>query len=684
MSGQPVNRRPPPDKNSTILFFTPEALVVPHLAAQCILGRSLQDQGYNVKFTFCPGLFQRCPVMDMRLEPAEIPREQRKKLCETCGQHGKAILNAYGLQSVSLGDHLTHQTVIQVAELTQRFPADLRDFSHDGIPFGKITLQDLVLATKVYNYDSLSAENRLRWEQYTSAALLSYLVTTRLCQELNVGALVTYQDYGILISARLAAERLQIPAYTTHAAWHRSVDRRSVLIIPEMEFWSTYKATQQWPQWKPLALAPPEVAEVAEDLLTKFGAAEGHTYSPPKTLKAQDLRAQLGLLPSKKLVVAYTSSLDEYSAATVVRDVFGIPHSGTAQPFRDQLDWLQALITHFEARDDVQLVIRIHPREGANKRESSSSEHLQDLRSRFSGRYRNCVVVWPQDKVSSYDLGELASLVLTSWSSIAMEMARLGVPVLAAFKDYHIWPHETFLEWAPTTPDYFRTMDRLLGQPPGFESLKLAFRWYHLFALGRAVDLGDIYPAANFEGLPAYKTPRAAAEIRQIIVEGRNVLDLNLDKRRQAQSASSGALEDLALRKQLRRIVHFLFTGREPAQDFTMLFLQQDGTVAAALARADSDSATSAPGVHLFVSTPEGSAYRFEGQTIRRVSPMASRLAEAAAAHSSCADAEATLHQGQMLASLGSADLARTLYRMHLGTRTWDPRIIDALVTMAD
>src|SRR5258708_5429563 len=217
-----------------------------------------------------------------------------------------------------------------------------------------------------------------------------------------------------MLGARLAGEARGIRVFATHAAWHRSVDRRHVVIVPEIEFRSRYAASQRWPEWKPLPLPPADVGEVGDDLIRKFGGGAAHIYSPPKTFDQTDnLLKTLNLSPDKKLVVAYTSSTDEYLASKVMNDLFRVPVGGPQQPFADQLDWIAQLITHFETRDDAQLVVRIHPREGANQRENFRSQHLQQLHDRFDGSHRNCLIIWPEEKVSSYDLAELAALVLT-------------------------------------------------------------------------------------------------------------------------------------------------------------------------------------------------------------------------------------------------------------------------------
>ena len=114
-----------------------------------------------------------------------------------------------------------------------------------------------------------------------------------------------------------------------------------------------------------------------------------------------------------------------------------------------------ALVDYVEESEDLSLIVRIHPRKGANKRESVVSQHLSRLRDAFGGAYAHCRFVWPADPVSSYDVGEAADLVLTSWSTIGLEMARLGASVLVAFNGAGApIPRDDFYEWEPTPAAY--------------------------------------------------------------------------------------------------------------------------------------------------------------------------------------------------------------------------------------
>ena len=160
-------------------------------------------------------------------------------------------------------------------------------------------------------------------------------------------------------------------------------------------------------------------------------------------------------------------------------------------------------------------IVRIHPREGANKRESVVSQHLSLLRAAFGGKYAHCRFVWPADAVSSYDLGEAADLVLTSWSTIGLEMARLGAPVLVAFNGAGApLPRDDFYEWEPTPAEYFEKLRSLLDRPVSAEQIARAYRWYSLLTLGTTLDLADVIPRRRFFPAVCLSTEHPARLLR--------------------------------------------------------------------------------------------------------------------------------------------------------------------------
>jgi hypothetical protein len=623
-----------PAKNGqagTILFFSPEAGVTPHYAAQCVLARTLKERGHRVLFTRCFEIFERCPVMDLYQLPYTASKERTSEICLKCASASIEMLAEYGLESFDLRKLLTRDLLTKYDQALLNLPDDLREFEYDSIPFGRLCIHDLVLATKISNFEKVSKEIRVAWVKYVESSLLSYLLIDQLCEEFSISTIVHHNDYSLMLGARLAAFKHGIPSVTAAFAAHNAVDRRRYILAGDI-IWATFhKQAQAWSTWREMSLSTAQVKAVADDLLIRLGAKSGHTYSPAKTFDDDDIRSRLGLAKDKKLLVAYTSSLDELLAGGMLKSAVGIPSKYPSQPFEDQIEWLQALIEFVGKRDDLQLVVRIHPREGANKRDSVKSMHLARLKEAFDRPLWNCLFVWPEDPVSSYDLGEAADLVLTSWSTIGLEMARLGVPVLTSTNGLFPFPHDDFLEWGQTADIYFNELERLLQRPPNLETIARAFRWYNLFHLGTSLNLGDLVPTHIFEGLPPFKAPREAAAIEGIITGGEDVITHNLQSLQGAQHPESLREEQAALTTQLRRIIHFFHTGEDSTEDFQLVLVHSDEELPDF--SLDIDQGIAIPHTRILMVNGSFIRYVAEGKTYSRFSPMCARIASLCAHH---------------------------------------------------
>lgn len=596
------------------LFFVPYAGVGPLFAQTCLMARTLKELGHRVLVARCFELFERCPVMSMYRLPFDASAEDKRDVCLRCADNSLAMTAAYGLDVLDLRALVSPDMIAGIDRALAAAPEDLLDFERDGLAFGMVSGADLAVTRKISDFTRISEQDRAAWLQYLRGCLLSYSLIDRLCRDYGIGRIVHVNDYAMIVSARMAARRNGIPCYGLSTPAHCNVDFRRSLIMPDVWVKATDTLLRKWPECRDLSLSPERVREVGDDLLVRFAGQGILIYSPSKTTNgdAMTVREQLGLQPGRRLIVAYTSSLDETLSVQMSAKALGLTFHDRPQPFVDQIEWLTALVAYVERSGDLQLVVRIHPREAANKRESNTSQHLDRLRAAFGGTYAHCRLVWPQDAVSSYDLGEAADLALIWGSTVGLEMARLGVPVLAATHVSNFpCPVDDFLEWDETADGYFDCLRRLLDRPVTVDQIARAFRSYSLLVLGAAVDLSDVVPRPSFAELPEYKLPTEAGVIEDAIIRGQDMCDLNVRRLQAAQRRDSRDRELDELRRQLRRVVHVLMTGTEAA-DAPLWLLSGEGAARPGGRSAAVDGCT----VH----------YNDGTGITTRVSPMAARL----------------------------------------------------------
>ncbi len=75
-------------------------------------------------------------------------------------------------------------------------------------------------------------------------------------------------------------------------------------------------------------------------------------YSPVRTGSADDLFERLKLDPHRRVLVAFTSSLDEIEANNRYLNAMHMEPFPERQPFQDQIEWLEALVAKVEASPD--------------------------------------------------------------------------------------------------------------------------------------------------------------------------------------------------------------------------------------------------------------------------------------------------------------------------------------------
>ena len=142
-------------------------------------------------------------------------------------------------------------------------------------------------------------------------------------------------------------------------------------------------------------------------------------------------------------------------------------------------DWIIRTLQYFLGRPDVQLVIRVHPGELVTEGQSILSvvntvtpvlpEHIH--------------IIAPDEKVNTYDLMEISTLGMVFTTTVGMEMAMRGKPVIV-IGDTH-YRERGFTLDPESWVDYYKTIGKVLQNPKAYqlteEQVNSAWKYAYTF-----------------------------------------------------------------------------------------------------------------------------------------------------------------------------------------------------------
>ncbi len=177
---------------------------------------------------------------------------------------------------------------------------------------------------------------------------------------------------------------------------------------------------------------------------------------------------ELGLIPDRPVVLLCTNVVGDSLALD--RQVFTHGMS----------DWLVETVRMLADRRDIQLVVRVHPGEILGAGHPS----VELIPSALPELPADVTVIPPESRMNTYDLIELAQLGLVYTTTVGLEMATNGVPVIVAGNTHY--RGKGFTHDPQTMTDYRRQLDDLLREQPlrplPNEQVELAWRYaYHFF-----------------------------------------------------------------------------------------------------------------------------------------------------------------------------------------------------------
>ncbi len=178
-------------------------------------------------------------------------------------------------------------------------------------------------------------------------------------------------------------------------------------------------------------------------------------------------RHRLGLDPDKPVVLICTNVVGDSLALD--RQVFT----------RGMADWLADSVRRLAGRADVQTIVRVHPGEilgAAHPSQEIVRAALPDLPASLH-------LIPPDSPINTYDLIELAHLGLVYTSTVGLELAMAGVPVIVAGATHY--RGRGFTSDPNSLAEYGEMLERLIADPSNRrlsdEQVDLARRYAYRF-----------------------------------------------------------------------------------------------------------------------------------------------------------------------------------------------------------
>jgi hypothetical protein len=495
-----------------VLFFAPHSGIWVHAFPEALVGEALKKQGHEIVYVTCGRVLRKhCVVMSaMRVGP-NASLTQKNRICGRCEASRNLIRKEFGFSGPDLADLITDDETQQALTCASQLSREsFLSYERDGVPIARYALYEFLLNNKKSTMEFSDGEWR-EYLGYFESTLLTFFASVRILDKERPDRIVAY---NALYSANRIicelAEKRGVPTYFLHAGLNLS-NRLQTLLLGRRNPFPYYESMiKAWPRFRDKACPPDIMKSITNHFMVLLAGHSPFGYSAGTVGNIRSIRGQFGVKDSQKLLVATMSSYDERFAAEAVNAAR--PASGLM--FATQVEWIRALLDYVAHREELFLLVRVHPREFPNKREGVKSEHAHLLEKTLSDSLpKNAAVNWPTDGISLYDIAKETDVFLNAWSAVGKEMSLLGIPVVLYAPDLAAYPSD--LNYSATTIEgYFDAIARASRNGWSIEHSRMTFRW-----LAVEYNYGLVYIGDAFAGLEGRSRSKWSRVVRRLLRE---------------------------------------------------------------------------------------------------------------------------------------------------------------------
>jgi hypothetical protein len=435
-----------------------------------VTGMALAAQGHNVTLGYLAQSDWQKPISRFDLRRQDLYARKVLSLAEPVMNSISFVSGKIPFAPVS--DEI-HRLVQQVSEFDTQYSLQTEEIDHKH---------------EVY---------QLRKERNEETALVAYSYLKENKPDVVIVPNGTIQELGVVYRI---ARSLKIPVVT-----YEFGDQRQRIWVAQNNEVMRQDTDALWRARQNIPLQEDQLDRLRAMLMARQHGALWENFAR----QWQDTPSQGGENARKAL------GLDERPVVLLATNVLGDSLTLGRHLFSKTMgEWISRTVQYFAGRPDVQLVIRVHPGEIL----THGTSMMKVVHEVFPKLPEHIRLIGPTEKVNTYDLIEVADVGLVYTTTVGLEMAMYGVPVVVAAQTHY--RNRGFTLDPETWVTYYKTLGQVLQNTASFrlnrqqieKAWQYAYRWFFEFPLPYPWHLVRLWEDYKTHSLTSVVGPERSGE----------------------------------------------------------------------------------------------------------------------------------------------------------------------------
>jgi hypothetical protein len=473
-----------------VLFFSPFAGIWPHALAELNLAKVIASKEWECEFLGCKGFIGTfCTVMESEGIDITSSPVQKNEICQKCIRNSSLIRVKNDFEHKFLDDFYFSSIDDQcIPRFDSSTPIiELIEYKFQTFEVGKIAIYETLIKYKKNNL-SFSDRERSYYLQSIENCVKTAIAANRYFKSNSFDILVCYSpQYGVpgmfsevakslgLHTIFIEGSSSNIERYTRLRIWNWQIHGLNQPGLQALEEFNEYRM-RFW-----------TVLRVLRQIREIHSARSFSVYSSRSSGK--ETREYFKVRKDRKILLVCMSSYDEVFSGIKLGKIAS--HRYFGEVFLDQIVWLNSLKIWAEMRADIDIIVRPHPREVANKRESEVAGHVEEWKKVFEILPKNMHIDWPEFDFSLYDHFKSVDVVTTGWSFSGVEAMLRGIPLVTYDSKIATYPKSIHIT-GDSEAEYYLNLDLALSRGKSRHNTINAVRWLAFLSERGTFKLGGL------------------------------------------------------------------------------------------------------------------------------------------------------------------------------------------------